>query len=73
MNDAKYIGLYVHQATISVAVRDSAGKLVTEAILETKAETILRSAPRDGVVPPGHRCPKAAPCSLHIWDMFHWS
>jgi hypothetical protein len=32
----------VHQATISVAVRDSAGKLVMEAILETKAETILQ-------------------------------
>ncbi len=42
MNDAKYIGLDVHQATISVAVRDSAGKLVMEAILETKAETILQ-------------------------------
>jgi len=25
MNDAKYIGLDVHQATISVAVLDSAG------------------------------------------------
>jgi transposase len=32
----------VHQATISVAVLDSAGKLVMEAILETKAETILQ-------------------------------
>jgi len=42
MNDAKYIGLDVHQATISVAVRDSAGKLVMEAILETKAETTLQ-------------------------------
>src|ERR1700716_2864814 len=42
MNDAKYIGLDVHQATISVAVFDSAGKLVMEAILETKAETILQ-------------------------------
>jgi len=42
MNDAKYIGLDVHQATITVAVRDSAGKLVIEAILETKAETILQ-------------------------------
>ena len=42
MNDAKYIGLDVDQATISVAVRDSAGKLVIEAILETKAETILQ-------------------------------
>jgi transposase len=42
MNDAKYIGLDVHQATISVAVLGSAGKLVMEAILETKAETILQ-------------------------------
>src|SRR6266404_2447816 len=42
MNDAKYIGLDVHQATISVAVRDSRGNLVMEAILETKAETILQ-------------------------------
>ena len=41
-NDAKYIGLDVHQATISVAVLDSAGNLVMEAILETKAETILQ-------------------------------
>jgi transposase len=42
MNDAKYIGLDVHQATISVAVLDSSGQLVMEAILETKAETILQ-------------------------------
>jgi transposase len=42
MNEAKYIGLDVHQATISVAVLDSAGKLVKEAILETKASTILQ-------------------------------
>ena len=34
MNDAKYIGLGVHHATISVAVLDSAGKLVMEAILQ---------------------------------------
>src|ERR1700726_4746871 len=42
MNDAKYMGLDVHQATISVAVLDSAGQLAMEAILETKAETILQ-------------------------------
>ena len=42
MNDAKYIGMDVHQATISVAVRDSRGNLVMEAILETKADTILQ-------------------------------
>jgi hypothetical protein len=41
MNDAKYIGLDVHQATISVAVLDSTGKVVMEAIIETKAVTIL--------------------------------
>lgn len=42
MNDRKYIGLDVHRATISVAVLDSSGKLVMEAVLETKAETILQ-------------------------------
>src|ERR1700686_844464 len=42
MNDTKYIGLDVHQATISAAVLDAAGKLLMEAVLETKAETILQ-------------------------------
>ena len=42
MTDAKYIGLDVHQATISAAVLDSTGKLVMESILETKAATILQ-------------------------------
>ena len=41
MNSEKYIGLDVHQATISVAVLDSNGKLVMESILETKASTLL--------------------------------
>ena len=41
MNSEKYIGLDVHQATISVAVLDSTGKLIMESILETKASTIL--------------------------------
>src|SRR5450432_3356740 len=42
MNDAKYIGLDVHQATISAVVLDSSGTLVMESILETKAATILQ-------------------------------
>src|SRR6266849_8700013 len=42
MSSEKYIGLDVHQATISVAVMDSAGKLVMESILETQATTILQ-------------------------------
>jgi transposase len=41
MNDVKYIGLDVHQATTVAAVADKNGKLVMEAILETKAATIL--------------------------------
>jgi len=41
MNSEKYIGLDVHQATISVAVMDFRGQLVIESILETKAATIL--------------------------------
>src|SRR2546427_666615 len=41
MSSEKYIGLDVHQATISVAVLDSRGKLVMESSVETKAATIL--------------------------------
>lgn len=41
MNSEKYIGLDVHQATISVAVLDHTGKVVMECVLETKAATIL--------------------------------
>jgi hypothetical protein len=41
----KYIGLDVHQATISVAVMDGSGKLVMESILETKASTLLQFWP----------------------------
>jgi transposase len=42
MNHAKYIGMDVHKETISIAVMDSAGKLVMESIIETKAATILQ-------------------------------
>src|SRR5215467_164768 len=41
MNSEKYIGLDVHQATISVAVLDHTGKVIMECVLETKAATIL--------------------------------
>jgi hypothetical protein len=42
MDDIKYVGLDVHQATISAAVLDSTRKLVMECVLETKAATILQ-------------------------------
>ena len=41
MNQAKYIGMDVHQATISVAIMDATGKLVMECLLETKAATVV--------------------------------
>ena len=41
MSSEKYIGMDVHQATISVAGMDSQGKMIMESILETKASTIL--------------------------------
>ena len=40
MSQEKYIGMDVHQATISVAVMDAHGKLLMECLLETKASTI---------------------------------
>src|SRR3989442_7565826 len=42
MNGDKYIGLDVHQATISVAVLGSGGKLLMESVIETKATSILQ-------------------------------
>ena len=40
--DTKYIGMDVHKETISIAVMNSAGKLVIESILETEAMTLLQ-------------------------------
>jgi transposase len=41
MTQEKYIGMDVHQATISAAVMDAQGKLIMECLLETRASTIL--------------------------------
>jgi hypothetical protein len=42
MDSTKYIGMDVHKDAIAVAVMNSAGKVVMESILETKAATILQ-------------------------------
>jgi transposase len=42
MNDTKYIGLDVHRESISIAVLNSAGKMVLECVVETKASIILQ-------------------------------
>jgi hypothetical protein len=38
----KYIGMDVHKESISVAVRNAAGKIVMECVIETKANTSLQ-------------------------------
>ena len=42
MTSAKYIGMDVHKESISIAVRNSVGKVVMECVIETKASMILQ-------------------------------
>ena len=55
MTSTKYIGMDVHKESISIAVRNAAGKLVMECVIETKASTILefKSAATIASVKPG--------------------
>ena len=42
MVSTKYIGMDVHKESISIAVRNAAGKIVMQCVIETKAQTILQ-------------------------------
>lgn len=42
MTSAKYIRMDVHKESISITVMNSAGKIVMECVIETKASTILQ-------------------------------
>ena len=42
MTSTKYIGMDVHKQSISIAVMNSAGKIVMESAIETKASMILQ-------------------------------
>ena len=42
MDSKKYIGMDVHKESISIAVRNAAGKIVMECVIETKASVILQ-------------------------------
>jgi transposase len=42
MDSKKYIGMDVHTESISIAVRNAAGKIVMESVIETKASMILQ-------------------------------
>jgi len=41
MTSTKYIGMDVHKESISIAVRNDAGKIVMECVIETKASVIV--------------------------------
>ena len=41
MDSKKYIGMDVHKESISIAVRNGAGKIVMECVIETKANIIV--------------------------------
>jgi hypothetical protein len=42
MDSKKYIGVDVHQESISIAVMNGAGKIGMECVIETKASMILQ-------------------------------
>ena len=42
MDDTKYIGMDVHKESVSIAVMNSAGKVVMESVIGTKASMILQ-------------------------------
>ena len=42
MTSTKYIGMDVHKESISIAVRNGAGKIAMEGVIETKASMILQ-------------------------------
>jgi len=42
MDSTKYIGMDVHQESISIAVMNASGKIVMECVIETKASMILQ-------------------------------
>jgi transposase len=41
MNEIKYIGMDVHQASTSVAVRNASGRVLTSALLETRGQDLV--------------------------------
>jgi hypothetical protein len=41
-SNIKYVGMDVHKQSISIAIRNAAGKIVMECVTETKASTILQ-------------------------------
>ena len=54
MTGTKYIGMDVHKESISIAVRNAAGKIVMECVIETKSDHDSRVYPRAARRVAGH-------------------
>ena len=71
MDSKKYIGMDVHKESISIAVMNSAGKIVMECVIETKASMILQFI--DGLrgEPPADSDTLPEPCEYKPLLMIH--
>src|ERR1700680_1661891 len=67
LNDKKYIGMDVHKESISIAVRNDAGKIVMECVIETKASTILQLI--DGLRGDLHATFEEGTCAAWLYDL----
>ena len=64
MTSTKYIGMDVHKDGIPIAVRNSAGKVVMECVIETKASMILQFIDGLRAPQPSTWCGKSEQISL---------
>src|SRR5258707_3108810 len=67
MTSAKYIGMDVHKESISIAVRNAAGKVVMECVIETKASMILQFF--DGLRGDLHVTLEEGPWAAWLYDL----
>ena len=67
MTSTKYIGVDVHKERISIAVRNEAGKIVMECVIETKASMILQFI--DGLRGDLHVTFEEGPSAAWLYDL----
>src|ERR1700736_5126222 len=67
MISTEYIGMDVHKESISMAVRNAAGKIVMECVIETKASTILQFF--DGLRGDVHVTFEEGPWAAWLYDL----
>jgi hypothetical protein len=70
MTSTKYIGMDVHKESISIAVRNDAGKVVMECVIETKASMILQFI--DGLHGDVHVTLEEGTWAAWLYDRLSW-